>query len=141
MESFEVVTDHMVLLWLISPQKPQGASREVDRGDANVSVQLNVRHEKGDGELNRPPRRVESDIVLVRGVTLCNLCLNGFEEVEEIVELEAIGNEGDAIIWAGVARTLISVQAKRPEQRKEYGAHDFSGNALWEEYFQDEDSI
>jgi hypothetical protein len=70
-------------------------------------------------------------------VTLCNSCLNGVEEVEEIVELEATGNKRDAITWAGVARTLISVQEMGREQRKECGAYDVAGTALGEDYIQD----
>jgi hypothetical protein len=70
-------------------------------------------------------------------VTLCNSCLNGVEEVEEIVELEATGNKRDAITWAGMARTLISVQEMGTEQRKECGAYDVAGTALGEDYIQD----
>jgi Integrase zinc binding domain len=81
------------------------------------------------------------DTFLTRRVTLCNRCLNGVEEVEDIVELEARGNEGDAITWDGVARTLITVEEMRTEQRKEYGVDSVAGTVLEEDYVQDEDSI
>jgi hypothetical protein len=65
------------------------------------TFQFNVLHEKGDGELMALPGALSWDTFLTRGVTLCNRCLKGVKEVEEIAELEAPGNEGDAITWDG----------------------------------------
>jgi hypothetical protein len=73
------------------------------------------------------PDSLSRDTFLTRVVTLCNRCLNGLEEVEEILELEAPGNRGDAITWAGVARTAITVEEMRREQRTEYGVNGVTG--------------
>jgi hypothetical protein len=105
------------------------------------TFEFNVLHEKSNGELMALPYALSRDIFLTRGVTLCNRFQDGVEEVAEILELEATGNKRDAITWAGVAHTLISVQEMGTEQRKEYRADDFDGTALGEDYIQDEDNI
>jgi hypothetical protein len=94
------------------------------------TFQFNVLHEKGDGELMALPDALSRDTFLTRDMMLCNRCLNGVEEFEEILELEAPGNKGDAVTWAGVNRTVITIEEMRREQPTEYGVDIAAGTVL-----------